>query len=313
MLPVKLSLSLLLGLSAVGMIACAPKPERVDLQEFLLSFGGEYDNHEQVWRQQEQGQKQTITHVQRVVRKVSVPTIGPHVYLALQRSPKQDERGSLMLYALQLESASERIRAVAFLPRDETVAASLLEETGDIPLQTLRPAEGCDVLWRPEEGAFVGTQAGEGCQIPPGWALGSACIRERFRLDKEGLHSWTRPCEEEEETLHAGRRLRYYQGWMGIQQKRLGLKEEGDGWLFVRGFRIHSEGQIVPLSVADGTTTGYSVQLAQLTYLGSGQAILKLGLLDESGYTMTYTWADVGAQVIGMNLRWFQVGLRAEE
>lgn len=310
--PIKLSFILLCAIAAIGITACSPRETPADWQKFMAWFSGTYDNHEQVWRQQEEGKEVTIKHRQQVVRKVSAPAIGSHVYLAEQHFLEQEKPCCPMLYALQREPAGS-MRAVAYLPRDEAAAASLLEADEDIPMQGLRPAEDCDVLWHPEGDAFIGALAGaKGCQLPPGWAGGPACMSQSFRLDDDSLHSWTRPCDGVEESFHAGRRQRYYQGWMGIQRKRLGLEEDGDGWVFMRGFRIHNEGQIVPLLFEDGTPTGYSIQLARLTYLSSGLKLLKLGLLDETGYTFSYTWSDVDSALIGINLRWFQAGLRAE-
>ena len=44
--------------------------------------------------------------------------------------------------------------------------------------------------------------------------------------------------------------------------------------------RLHNEGQIVPLVTAEGDATGYSVELARLTYQNTRVAVLKLGILD---------------------------------
>ena len=75
-------------------------------------------------------------------------------------------------------------------------------------------------------------------------------------------------------------------------------------------FVIHNEGQIVPVMNKEGVASGYSVQLAQLTYQNTAVPILTLKLLeDASGKTSTYSWAETGAEKIGFNARWAQAGL----
>ena len=316
MSPVKHPPLLLLPLLVIGAAACAMQPPAQDWQKFLAWFAGEYDNHEQVWRQRENGAQETVPHRQQMLRKVSMPAIGPRVYLAELQPVQQDmQQGQVqhrLLYALQPESASRRIRAVAYAFDG---GQPLPAEPQGISRQALKAVPDCDVLWQSAGDAFSGTVAGEeGCPMPSVRSAGTVCVRARLRLNAEGLHTWSRPCGEAgAEVLHAGRRLRYYQGWMAIQRQRLGLEAPEDDWLFIPEFRIHSEGQTVPLRFEDGRPTGYAVQLAQLTYRRTSQPILKFGLLNQDGDTITYTWSDAGARRIGMNLRWFQAGLSAEE
>ena len=60
----------------------------------------------------------------------------------------------------------------------------------------------------------------------------------------------------------------------------------------------------------DGSATPYLLELSQLTYQNTRQPILKLALIDQaSGKSVSYTWANTDATMIGMNLGWFQAGL----
>jgi len=77
---------------------------------------------------------------------------------------------------------------------------------------------------------------------------------------------------------------------------------------------IHNEGQIVPIVGKEGQLSGYSIQLAFLTYQNTSRPVLKLGLIDDkTGKTISYSWANPDAEMIGLNLRWAQVGLRLKQ
>ena len=84
--------------------------------------------------------------------------------------------------------------------------------------------------------------------------------------------------------------------------------------LLVPGLRLHNEGQVVPLVTESGDETGFSLELARLTYQNTHVAVLKLGVLESAtGETVAYSWADPDAVRIGINLGWMQAGLTAEE
>jgi hypothetical protein len=83
-----------------------------------------------------------------------------------------------------------------------------------------------------------------------------------------------------------------------------------DTYRFMPGLTVHNEGQVVPILDPEGRRTGYAFQLARLTYQNTRTPILKLGLIDEAtGATLVYSWAEPGAERIGINVRWAQVGL----
>ena len=127
-------------------------------------------------------------------------------------------------------------------------------------------------------------------------------------LDDEGNKIFGR------DERHHNRKVRYFSGWAAMKRDRIDPEAGEDDWVFMKGLRLHNEGQRVAVVGQDGTETGYSVELARLTYQNTSQPILKLGLVENaSGDTVTYIWGEVGATRLGMNLRWFQVGVSAEE
>jgi hypothetical protein len=59
----------------------------------------------------------------------------------------------------------------------------------------------------------------------------------------------------------------------------------------------------------DGTPSPYVLELALLTYQNTKKPILKFALLDRDTLkSVSYTWANTDASLIGMNLGWFQAG-----
>ena len=82
----------------------------------------------------------------------------------------------------------------------------------------------------------------------------------------------------------------------------------------MRGLTLHTEGAKQELIRPNGISTGIEVELAALTYQGTGAQILKLALY-RKGETraFTYIWSENGANRLGINLRWIQVGLTRED
>ncbi len=117
--------------------------------------------------------------------------------------------------------------------------------------------------------------------------------------------------------------MSFYSGWGGVSSDGPGMvlkaanwKEQDDGWEFIGEldnfgrFIIHNEGQIVPIPRVDGTPSGYSVQLAQLTQQSAQVPVLTYKIIEDiSGKTIAYAWANPEAERIGVNVRWAQSGL----
>ncbi|MDE0061971.1 MAG: hypothetical protein OXU72_04185 [Gammaproteobacteria bacterium] len=115
------------------------------------------------------------------------------------------------------------------------------------------------------------------------------------------------------ETPYSARRVRYYDGWIALQRRRIDPHADKDDHILIRGLRAHDGGFIV--SITDGgDATGYALELARLTYQNTSTAVLKLGVIDESsGQTLSYAWSAPFAERIGLNLRWVQAGFTLED
>ena len=155
-------------------------------------------------------------------------------------------------------------------------------------------ASQCRYAWRSTPVGFTGEALDGGCAGLPG----------RISVDPAWLEAvW--PDGEAERA----RRVRHYRGWVALKRSHLDAEAADDDYVFVREVDWHDEGFLLPV-LDDGRPTGYAVELARLTYQNTRTSILKLGVIElATGDTLSYAWAEPGADRIGINLRWIQAGL----
>ncbi|MCY3673046.1 MAG: hypothetical protein OXH14_18455, partial [Alphaproteobacteria bacterium] len=155
-------------------------------------------------------------------------------------------------------------------------------------------ASQCRYAWLSTPAGFEGEALDGGC----------AGLPARIGIDEAWLQSvW--PTGEPERA----RRVRHYRGWVALRRSRLDAEAVDDDYVFVREADWHDEGFLLPI-LDGGRPTGYAIELARLTYQNTRTAILKLGVVDAAtGETLSYAWAEPGADRIGINLRWIQAGL----
>lgn len=239
---------------------------------------GNYYNNEQIWQAQEDGLEQP----NRV--ELSVTQREPNAY-DLSVSSGKDVRQ----YTLEILTA-----ASARLTGDNGSCSVVISQTS---LDT--------VDWQAE---FNPTKCG--------WPTAHAEIRTRWLIG-QGIFLSGESSHVTLATDYFGRsqgialrRAFQYSGWFVIdprQSKESTTTEEAQ---FVRGLKLHSEGARQELIRSDGTSTGIGIELAALTYQGTAAQILKLALYrvgEERAFT--YIWSENGADRLGINLRWLQVGL----
>jgi hypothetical protein len=111
------------------------------------------------------------------------------------------------------------------------------------------------------------------------------------------------------------RKVRYFDGWVWFRNAGPGAAADDKDTSFTAKISLHTEGQRITLMRKDGSESPWALELATLTYQNTRRPVLKLGLVERaSGKTISYTWSNVGALMLGMNLQWFQAGVtqRAE-
>jgi hypothetical protein len=315
----------------------ADSNEQLDL--FLAWFPGEYDNYEQAWQDHLDKAEQPHEHIHHIFYPVDAPTIGAHVFFVqqyLDGDPTSIYRQRL--YRIATDEQEKAIRLTIYSFQDETayrdgyLRPEIFAELGKDELIE-RP--GCEVYWQKEaddkEAFFHGYMKERTCTFVSKRSGKQIYITDDLRLTPNEIWIRDEAFDEDGNRIfgnragihHKNRKVQYYTGWAGVSSAGPAMaadesnwKSENDDWEFsgdldnFSRFVIHDEGQIVPILSKAGEPSGYSVQLARLTYENTSLPILTLKLReDSSGKTLAYSWVETGSERIGINTRWAQTGL----
>ena len=322
----KISAITLLALLSPPVIAQATRLAD-DLQRFLAWFEGEYDNHEQVWRQKLDG-AEPLEHVHHIFKAVEYPPLGPHVFFVKQYSDGDyDKVYRQRLYSFSMDEAENAILLRVHSFEDE--AAYRLADQDPSLLRNLREERlktipGCEVYWRWNGERFDGGTKRDACSFMSKRYGKRIYVNDTLRLSDSWLWIQDQAHDGDGRRVfghaipHKNRKVKFYRGWMSVKRHKLrgddapeaATEADSDDWLFAKIPRIHNEGQRVPLRDEDGGSTGYTLSLETLTYQETGVPVLKVGVIeDRSGRTLSYSWTEPAARRIGINVRWFQAGL----
>lgn len=149
----------------------------------------------------------------------------------------------------------------------------------------------------------------------PGIGATAALLPLRFRLDGDKLRVVTVADQARgADAATVSQRVRWFGGWDAINGAGPKAQPENNDWHLKRDLRLHSEGGRIALQWRDGAPSGYTLELARLTYRESNTEVLRLAVIeDATGKTLSYVWADPDARRIGLNLGWLQVGLEQDK
>ena len=157
-------------------------------------------------------------------------------------------------------------------------------------------ALACSYRWHAQSSGFTGV-ADDRADCPKGFPA-------TWRLTKDYLLA-----TDTAGVTHRARRVTRYGGWIAFQRRHIDPSAPEDDFILLRDIDAHDEGFVVSIT-DDGKPTGFAVELVRLTYQNTRTAVLKLGIVDETaGETVSYSWAEPGAERIGINLRWVQAGM----
>jgi hypothetical protein len=300
--------------------------EAGDLRHFLGWLAGEYDNNEQVWQQkQEAGKTATgipenpFPHVHQLISAIDAPTLGSDVYMLQTRNASVSMQ-SLMRFSWDSKSSSIRQENLEFV--DESKYAKLAQDSvlaGTLSNKQVKLLSGCDVYWRfqPKAQNYTASLQGDTCKRAQGKGK-NVSVRQSMSLSETEFSTSESTVDAKGSRLSGRadgvplrkRKVRYFTGWAYVNRSGKAARESDTKFSFQKDIVIHNEGQRVPLLFDDGKPTGYSIELAQLTYQETKTPILKLALIDNATDTSaTYVWSSTDASKIGMNLKWLQVGL----
>ena len=315
-------------------LSAAATPIEANYARFKRWFGGEFDNNKQVWQQKEDAQKTAtgkvenpFEHVHHIFAPINSPAVGKDVYFIkqyLDGDPSKIYRQRAYRFN-EMQDGAIKLEIFSFV--DEAAQRDLHLKPALANALTpamLKATPGCDVIWRFDEktSAYAGSMVKDACKITSRSTGKPIFINDTLKLtdaelwisdvatDEAGKVVWGRTDGQP----HRNRKVRYFKGWFYINRAGVDAKKTDTKFSGSTEVLIHSEGGRWPIKFDDGKATGYTLELAQLTYANTKTPILKFTLLDDAtGKSATYIWSDTSANRIGMNLQWFQTGLTLKE
>ncbi|NMP30111.1 hypothetical protein HII17_00930 [Thalassotalea sp. M1531] len=295
-------------------------------QLFHQWFAAEFDNYEQNWQDKIDKEKdealQVHEHIHHVFAPLPTPALAGETYFVKQYmdgDASKVYRQRLYQFVRNKEKGAIQLNIYRFKDEAKYADAHLTPELyQSLTKEEITTYPGCEVYWKWTGEYFAGEMVHNACAIKSRRSGKMLYFNDTLRLTDNEI--WIADVAHDEDGKyvfgnkagipHINRKVTYFEGWGG---NRLGGKDapEDAKWGFTRKITIHNEGQIVPLiDDKTGKKTGYSVQLAKLTYQNTKNPILKLGIIDnKTGKTVTYIWSDRENVKTGLNLRWLQTGL----
>ncbi len=327
-----------LAAAAVGWLlaACAPAVDSADpaapARAFAALAEGEYNNHQQFVEQGDA--KEPSAHPQPSwhyrLRAVAAPAIGPAaLLLTVHHSDDLEAVQHRSLWGVAADAARPgdvRMTAHRWLGA-QRASVGESSATLHIDAEHIAPLAGCALVWTRGEGGYAGRMEApavpggmpDACRaLLPRLAERASAAAGRYQLSATGLMISERRVGLDEEAWASPalyRRVRYFSGYMAMRRSHIEPGADAEDMVFTPRFRAHSEGQLTPL-LDGGKATGYALQLERLSYYRGavGTPVLKIGVVEQSsGRTLAYSWASADAGRIGINLRWIQAGLTAED
>ena len=313
------------ALAILPLATSAMTPEE-EFALFLDWFEGEYDNHEQVWQQEvdEIPEEDRLEHIHHRFVSVDAPALGDHIFFVLQTMDDDlDQVYRQRIYSFTQDAEEGAIKLVIYRMADEAKYRDSWKDPSlirGITMDEVSTLPGCEVFWKHNGEFFDGYMKDKACHFFSKRPNKEIYITDTLRLTDSEIWISDKAFDAEGNKIfgrdvpHKNRKVRKFKAWMGVKKNKVDPAYDGDDMFFSSDIEMHNEGHTVQLLDDDGQPTGYSVQLAQLTYQNTRTAILKLGVIeDASGKTLVYTWANTDADRIGINLRWLQAGLTAIE
>ena len=281
------------------------------LAHFLGWFEGEFNNHEQVWQQEIDKVYAPAHHIHTRITRLPEQS-ADYVALSVMQSDGVELEKVYRQRVYRLSQQGNRILLKMYKPSD----------SGNVDFAEVdgwRHIGGCDEAWTFGDGAYTGTLVdASACLIQWPGRAGKLRVDDILTLTNERLilreDLYDLANGELFQQNHTNsRKVRYYQGWAGVQKNQVDPNASADDWIFARGLRLHNEGQRIALLDKDGSESGFEIQLAKLTYQNTKVPILVLKLF-RSGETKSfaYSWAETDSSRVGINLRWIQTGWTAE-
>jgi hypothetical protein len=325
------SINIAIATILLGLAQAAFAQTNADLQRLVGWFGGEWDNHEQVWQQKGDAETKKIEkiddpipHTHHIFAPVKAPKLGEHIFYVQQSSDGDLTKVYRQrIYRFSVDEKEAAVKLEIFTPLDEKAflnAHLKPQQFAALDATALKATPGCEVLWRyvAASNEFQGTMKANACSFVSQRSAKRIIVNDTLKLTESEI--WINDQARDEQGNHVfgsktntpvkNRKVRYFDGWVYFNRAGKDAQKTDITFSSRRDLRLHTEGQTIPILFDDGSESPYLLQLAQLTYQNTKTPILKLALIDKAtNKSMTYIWANTEATRIGMNLGWFQVGL----
>jgi CpeT/CpcT family (DUF1001) len=293
----------------VASCLCLPVHAQVaadPVARLLAALAGEWNNNEQVWQQNidlADDKKRAAVVVVPAWHQLWVPLSGERMLMRQSDGTTGQANAVQKLAKFEFDAKLNVVKQSLHSWADKTLLtgpAPNAEQRQTLSTVPLLASADCVLLWRMDEvtQSFHATPEPGSCAAaatPGGGAVN--LTGNAIAIGHNGA-------------VLRLRQLRYFEAWVWIKHAGPNARADDKASSFMRKVLLHSEGQRVPVMFDDGSASPYLVELALLTYQNTRKPILKLALLDkETLKSVSYTWANPEATMIGMNLGWFQTGL----
>jgi hypothetical protein len=280
------------------------------------SLPGEYDNHEQFKRDQVTQSKAGGAVALHVRQSLRVVERGREeiAWLWQLRTTSTQPLESIWLMRAHQAPDGRHARVVPYRPIDAAAARVLLAD----PAQAFRfePAQWAVLDACAQDGEWDGVKFSSTADrvacgaLLPGLGEEGALLPLRLAVAADMIQvSTVADLSRGADAVEEARRVRHFSGWAAINGGGPRATADNQDWHMQTGLRLSSEGERAPLRWRDGAASGYSLELERTDYPERKLSVLQLNVIDDSsGKTLTYVWADLHANAIGLNLGWLQGG-----
>lgn len=303
-----IALPLLLGACA----SLGARPAR-ETAAALPDLAGEYDNHAERWNASAGGKQAPATNAAPAIHHWLVHPGGDTRQLLWRvvlpdSTPVQEARWLLI---------SENNGFVPYRPLTAEAEAVFAKPDKNVRIddKSWAPLTACTYKAAATRNGLAYAADPAACStLLPGIGATAALLPLRFELVSERLRVVTVADQARGvDGATLSQRVRWFTGWDALNGGGAKASAENNDWHLDRSLRLHSEGGRVPLKYRDGSASGYSLELARLTYRESNTEVLRLAVMeDASGKMISYVWADPDSRRIGLSLGWLQVGLEVD-
>jgi hypothetical protein len=286
------------------------------LKEMLGWFEGEFDNFQQVYKEREDKVKEEHEHIHSIFKKVDLPAFGSDVFYVIQYFDGDTSKVYRQrIYTFNTDPVENAIRLDIYSFKQDSLF--YFSNLNPVKLQGLTPqqmttTDGCGVWWKKMNEKYIGYMKEKACNFISKRSGKKIYITDSLLLTPNEI--WIRDEAYDENGAyiygnkdkipHKLKRCTFYKGWILLQKAGF-----DNAYHQLRNMVWHDQGKRVRMYTEDGLPTKYEVELANVVY-GKDLEVLKIAVYELGvSKALTYSWASPGSKNIGINLRWFQVGL----